>query len=81
MKKHTKLAVLLAVTLFSINTNVQAQPIDREMYAKVVKMNNNRNCPFEDDFGLLTKSHTSRAILFSISLWKTVRCLTKTHHT
>lgn len=69
MKKHTKLVVLLAITLFSINTNVQAQPIDREMYAKVVKMNNNRNCPFEDDFWTVDKiTYQSGYLIFNITL-------------
>ena len=48
---------------------IHAQPIDKEMYAKVVGMNQKRNCPFEEE-GLVVKNLSYKAgyLHFTIDL-------------
>lgn len=43
-----------------LSGTVHAQPIDKEMYAKVVGMNQKRNCPFEEE-GLVVKNLSYKA--------------------
>lgn len=52
--------ILVPVLLLAIVGAVSAQPIDKEMYAKVVGMNQKRNCPFEEE-GLVVKSLSYKA--------------------
>ena len=62
------LALWFVLSILFVNS-VEAQPIDREMYAKVVGMNTKRNCPYHAEGWVVNKLRYSAGYLhFDITL-------------
>ena len=57
------LALWLVLSIVFVNS-VDAQPIDREMYAKVVGMNTKRNCPYYAEGWIVNKLRYSAGYLY-----------------
>lgn len=57
------LALWLMLSIVLVGS-VEAQPIDREMYAKVVGMNNKRNCPYQAEGWVVNKLRYNAGYLY-----------------
>ncbi len=57
------LALWLVLSIVFVNS-VEAQPIDREMYAKVVGMNTKRNCPYHAEGWVVNKLRYNAGYLY-----------------
>lgn len=64
-----KIGLLLAFFVSSLLLPIQAQPIDREMFAKVVGMNHKRNCPYNEGWWMVNKlTYQPGYLIFHITL-------------
>ncbi len=64
-----KIWLWLAFIVSSLTLSVQAQPIDREMFAKVVGMNHKKNCPYNEGWWMVNKlTYQPGYLIFHITL-------------
>ena len=65
-----KIWLWLAFIVSSLTLSVQAQPIDREMFAKVVGMNHKKNCPYNEGGWVVNKlTYQPGYLIFHITLY------------